>query len=142
MYNTLEKLYDIADKERISIFENNWSSALARIFEIDENYVIALAKNNIQNSLQEKEVLAEELGHYYCNALYYLSDNFTQKAKCEYRAKKWAYAALVPLQILKQKLVDGINNIYELAEYFDLEPTYMAECLNFYNEIGALSKKA
>lgn len=136
MYNTLEKFYDIADKENISIFENDWSSTLARIFEIDKNYVIALAKNNIQNSLQEKEILAEELGHYYCNALYYLNDSHTQKAKCEYRAKKWAYSILVPLQTLKQRLSDGINNIYDLAEYFNLEPTYMTECLNFYKEIG------
>lgn len=141
MYNTLEKLYYIADKEKINIFENNWSSALARIFEIDNNYIIALSRDNIENSFQEKEILAEELGHYYCNALYYLNDNPTQKAKCEYRAKKWAYSVLVPIQILSQKLLDGINSIYELAEYFDLEPTYMAECLNFYNEIGALSKK-
>lgn len=139
MYNTLEKLYDIADKERISIFENNWSSALARIFEIDENYVIALTRNNINNSLHEREILAEELGHYYCNALYYLNDTSTQKTKCEYRAKKWAYSALVPIQTLRQKLSDGINNIYDLAEYFNLEPAYMAECLNFYKEINLIS---
>lgn len=139
MYNCLEKLYDIVDKENISIFENDWSSTLARIFEIDENYVIALAKKNIENSLQEKEILAEELGHYYCNALYYLNDSPTQKAKCEYRAKKWAYFALVPLQILKQKLVDGINNIYELADYFNVEPKYMNDCIDFYKEINALS---
>ena len=139
MYNCLEKLYDIVDKENISIFENDWSSTLARIFEIDENYVIALAKKNIENSLQEKEILAEELGHYYCNALYYLNDSPTQKAKCEYRAKKWAYSILVPLQTLKQRLSDGINNIYDLAEYFNLEPTYMTECLNFYKEIDMIS---
>ncbi len=139
MYNSLEKLYDIVEKENISIFENDWSSTLARIFEIDENYVIALAKKNIENSLQEKEILAEELGHYYCNALYYLNDSPTQKAKCEYRAKKWAYFALVPLQILKQKLVDGINNIYELADYFNVEPKYMNDCIDFYKEINALS---
>lgn len=135
---TVEKLYDIADKEKISIFENNWSSAMARIFEIDENYVIALAKNNIQNSLQEKEVLAEELGHYYCNALYYLNDNPIQKTKCEYRAKKWAYSMLVPIQALKQKLSDGINNIYDLADYFNVEPKYMNDCIDFYKEIDAL----
>lgn len=135
---TVEKLYDIADKEKISIFENNWSFAMARIFEIDENYVIALAKNNIQNSLQEKEVLAEELGHYYCNALYYLNDNPIQKNKCEYRAKKWAYSMLVPVQALKQKLSDGINNIYDLADYFNVEPKYMNDCIDFYKEIDAL----
>lgn len=138
MHNNLEKLYDIIDKEQISVFENNWSTTLARIFEIDNNYIIALAKNNIQNSTQEREVIAEELGHYYCNALYYLSDNATQKAKCEYRAKKWAYSILVPIQILREKIADGFNDVYDLADYFDVEPEYMNKCLQFYNEIGAL----
>lgn len=134
----VEKLYDIADKEKICILENNWSSVMARIFEIDENYVIALAKNNIESSSQEREILAEELGHYYCNALYYLNDNPTQKAKCEYRAKKWAYSILVPIQILKQKLSDGINNIYDLADYFSIEPKFMRECLDFYRDVNLL----
>lgn len=139
MYNNLEKLYDIVDKEHINVFENNWSTALARIFEIDDNYIIALARNNIQNSMQEREVIAEELGHYYCNALYYLNDTATQKAKCEYRAKKWAYSILVPIQVLQEKIADGFNNIYDLADYFGVEPEYMNNCLHFYNEIGALA---
>ena len=138
MYNNLEKLYDIVDKEKINVFETNWSTALARIFEIDNNYIIALDKCNIDNSLQEREILAEELGHYYCNALYYINDSSTQKAKCEYRAKKWAYSVLVPLQKLQEKIADGLCNIYDLADYFEVEPKYMNECINFYNEIGVL----
>lgn len=138
MYNNLEKLYDIVDKEKINVFDTKWSSALARIFEIDDNYIIALARNNIQNSMQEREVIAEELGHYYCNALYYLNDSATQKSKCEYRAKKWAYSILVPLQTLKDKISEGLNSIYDLADFFEVEPEYMNSCLHFYNEIGVL----
>ncbi len=137
--NDLNKLYDIAEKEKIEICENSWSTARARIFEIDKNYIIAFDKNKIENSLQEKEIFAEELGHYYCNALYYLNDNNVQKAKCEYRAKKWAYLALVPIQKLKEKLSKEYVNIYDLADYFEVEPNYMNECINFYNEIGALA---
>lgn len=138
MYNNLEKLYDIVEKEKISVFENSWSTALARIFEIDNNYIIAFNKNNIENSMQEREILAEELGHYYCNALYYLYDDKTQKSKCEYRAKKWAYSVLIPLQKLKEKIAEGFNNIYDLADYFEVEPNYMNDCISFYNEIGVL----
>lgn len=138
MYNNLEKLYDIVDKEKINVFETKWSTALARIFEIDDNYIIALDKGTIENSLQEREVLAEELGHYYCNALYYINDSSIQKSKCEYRAKKWAYSVLVPLQKLQEKITDGFNNIYDLADYFEVEPEYMNNCLQFYNEIGVL----
>lgn len=136
--NSLEKLYDVADKEKIEIFEKNWTSAAARIFEIDQNYVIAFNKNSINNGQHEKEILAEELGHYYCNALYYLNDSEIQKSKCEYRARKWAYNTLVPIKILMKKIKDGINNVYELADYFEVEPNYMYECLNFYQETGRL----
>lgn len=29
--------------------------------------------------MEEKEILAEELGHYYCNALYYLNSDIIQR---------------------------------------------------------------
>ena len=81
----------------------------------------------------EKEILAEELGHYYCNALYYLNSDNIQKKKCEYRAMKWAYSVLVPFQKLKEKLIQGFN-LYELADYFNVDCKYMIECVNFYVE--------
>ena len=60
------------------------------------------------------------------------------KSKCEYRAQKWAYSTLVPIQKLKEKIKDGLTNIYDLAEHFEVEPNYMNDCIHFYREIGAL----
>ncbi len=59
--NDLNKLYDIAEKEKIDVYEKSWSNTYARIFEIDDNYIIAFDKNKIENSFQEKEIFAEEL---------------------------------------------------------------------------------
>jgi len=134
----LERLYDVAYKENIDIMDNSWSVAEARIFDIDSLYLIAFDKSKLANSKQEKQVLAEELGHYYCNALYYLNDSIVQKSRCEYRAKKWAYQYLVPVNKLVEKINDGIVDTYELAEYFDVEPNYMYKCINFYKEIGLI----
>ena len=134
----LEKLYDVAYKENIGIYDNSWSSAKARIFDIDNLYLIAFDKNKLANSKQEKQILAEEMGHYYCNALYYLNDGIIQKSRCEYRARKWAYQYLIPINKLIDKINDGIVDTYELADYFDVEPNYMYECINFYKEIGML----
>ena len=103
------------------------------IFEIDNEYSIALDKNLINSSIEEKEIMAEELGHYYCNALYYLDSNTKLKSKCEYRAKKWAYSILVPFQKLKEKIKQGFN-LYDLAEYFEVDCEYMKECIDFYTE--------
>ena len=65
-------MYEMAEKEHIDIFNWKWSNTKARIFEIDSKYSIALNINKINNSIEEKEILAEELAHYYCNALYYI----------------------------------------------------------------------
>ena len=54
-------MYKIADKEKINILNHKWFNAKGRIFEIDNNYYIALDNKKIFNSIEEKEILAEEL---------------------------------------------------------------------------------
>ncbi len=126
-------MYKIAENEKIDILNYNWSNSKAKIFEIENKYYIALDNKQITNNIEEKEILAEELGHYYCNALYYIDSDKVQKDKCEFRAMKWAYSVLVPLQRLKEKLTQGFN-LYELADYFNVDSKYMIECINFYAE--------
>ena len=134
----LLKLYKIAENEKINVINYNWNNTKARIFDIDNNYYIALDNKHIVDSIEEKEVLAEELGHYFCNALYYLNSDPILKNKCEYRAKKWAYSVLVPLHKLREKISEGINNIYELADCFNVDFEYMNNCINFYLTKGLI----
>lgn len=126
-------MYKIAEKEKIDILNYKWSTSKAKVFEIENKYYIALDNKQISTNIEEKEILAEELGHYYCNALYYINSDKIQKDKCEFRAMKWSYSVLVPLQKLKEKLSQGFN-LYELAEYFNVDCKYMIECINFYAE--------
>lgn len=126
-------MYKIAENEKIDILNYKWSNSKAKIFEINNKYYIALDNKQIVTNIEEKEILAEELGHYYCNALYYIDSDKVQKDKCEFRAMKWAYSVLVPLQKLKEKLTQGFN-LYELADYFNVDSKYMIECINFYAE--------
>ena len=51
--------------------------------------------------------------------------------KRETRALKWAYSVLIPFQKLTEKLKQGFN-LYELADYFDVEVKYMVNCIDFY----------
>ena len=127
------ELYNIANREKIDILNYRWLRVKARIFEEDNEYSIGMDYSKINNSTEEKEILAEELGHYYCGALYYIDTDITQKRKFETRAMKWAYSVLVPLQKLKEKIAQGLN-LYDLAEYFDVDCKYMNDCINFYTE--------
>ena len=125
------EMYKIIDKEKIKVENYKWTNAKARIFEIDNDYYIALDGSKIENSVEEKQILAEELGHYYCNALYYINSDTVTKNKCEYRAKKWAYSVLVPLQRLKEKIAQGLE-LYDLADFFNVDIKYMIDCIDFY----------
>lgn len=126
-------MYKIAENEKIDILDFNWTNTKARIFEIDKNYYIGLDYKQLYNSIEEKEILAEELGHYYQNALYYINSDKTLVDKCEYRARKWAYSVLVPFHKLQEKIIQGFN-LYDLADYFDVDYNYMNDCINFYTE--------
>lgn len=126
-------LYNLTEKEKIDIIDYKWSKAKTRIFEENSEYSIGIDYSRIDNYIEEKEILAEELGHYYCGALYYINSDITLKRKCENRAKKWAYSVLVPFQKLKEKIAQGFN-LYDLADYFDVDYSYMNDCINFYTE--------
>ncbi len=126
-------LYNLTEKEKIDIIDYKWSKAKARIFEENNEYSIGIDYSRIDNYIEEKEILAEELGHYYCGALYYIDSDITLKRKCENRAKKWAYSVLVPFKKLKEKIAQGFD-LYDLAEYFDVDYNYMNDCINFYTE--------
>ena len=58
--NTLD-MYKIAENEKIDVLNYKWTNTKPRIFEINNNYYIALDNSQITNSIEEKEILAEEL---------------------------------------------------------------------------------
>lgn len=127
-------MYKIAENEKIDILNYKWSNTKARIFEINKNYCIALDYSQINTSVEEKEILAEELGHYYCNALYYLNTNNETKRKCEYRAKKWQFKTLVPLQKLNELFKKGYKYTYEMAEELDVTENLVKTAYEYYRE--------
>ena len=91
-------LYKIADNEKIDIENCKWTNAKARIFELDNSYYIGLDNSKLNNSIDEKQVLAEELGHYYYSAYYPLNSDKEFIDKQEYKALKWKSLICVPLK--------------------------------------------
>lgn len=126
-------LYNLTEKEKIDIINYRWAKVKARIFELDNEFSIGIDYSKINTFIEEKEIIAEELGHYYCGALYYINSDMTLKRKCENRAMKWSYSVLVPYHKLKEKIAQGFN-LYDLADYFDVDYNYMNDCINFYTE--------
>ena len=129
----LDKLYSVADKENISVFNARMKNK-AIICKVDDNYYIGLNYRKIDNSAQEKEIFAEELGHYYCNALYNIYSDAETVRKKEYRAKKWAFKTLIPPSSLLKLKERGFKSCYELAEELGVSEDLLCAAYNYYKE--------
>ena len=101
----LETLYDLAEKENIKIYNWHIEDADGIFINIDKINAIALNYDEIGTYIEEKQTLAEELGHYYMDATYspYCKD-LQLMSKQEYRAKKWSYYTLIPYEKLKSAI--------------------------------------
>lgn len=129
----LNKLYDIATRENISIEDFKMKNK-AIIVRVDKEYYIGLNYSKIEGITEEKELLAEELGHYYCNAFYNSNSDFSTISKKEYRSNKWKCTVLVSVNDFIDAFNKGLKNIYEIAEYLNLSEDTVAFAYNYYKE--------
>lgn len=129
----LKKLYNIAEKENITVIDFKMKNK-AIIGCIDNNYCIGINYSNINNSSEEKTLLAEELGHYYCNALYNSNYSNIEISKKDFRATKWAFKSLVPFKSLKSLYQRGYRYAYEFAEELGVTEELIEKAYNYYSE--------
>lgn len=80
------------------------------------------------------ETLAEELAH---NELTYGNivdqSNFNHR-KFEGYARRLAYEKLVPLKDIVKAFLQGIHNLYGLADYFEVSESFVLHTLNHYKQ--------
>ncbi len=130
----LEYLEDLIDRENINLIDTYLEDTNGAFVNYEKINMILYNSKNIPSLKEKKEVLAEELGHYYYDATYKFDSNLQLVSKQERKAKKWAYNMLVPFEELKKAIRNGITEIYSLAEYFDVSNLFMSKCLVFYLE--------
>lgn len=96
----LNKLYDIAERENIDIYNYKMNKTKARIIEQQGTHIF-IDYSQINSYSEEKCLIAEELGHYFYHAYYSLSSSQILIDKQEYKAMKYSYNILIPFEILK-----------------------------------------
>lgn len=88
--------------------------------------------NENMSSARKACVLAEELGHYYTTVGNILDQNHTNNRKQELTARKWAYEKLVPIENINFALADGHTEIWDMAEYLDVDEEFLRDALIHY----------
>lgn len=96
---------------------------------------IAIDVTKISDPIEEKVHLAHELGHCETGSFYNVHSKFDIKAKYENRADKWAIKKLIPKDELNEAVRHGLQEVWELAEYFEVPYQFMEKAIRYYKQL-------
>ena len=115
----LNDLYNELEQYNIPVVKVDFQNKKAGIITNGQDTVIAVDYKKIENSKEEKMVIAEEKAHYETGALYLLNADKTTIDKMDYKANKKVYNELIPYNELKEKCEQGLS-IPELSDHFSI----------------------
>ncbi|MCG1197614.1 ImmA/IrrE family metallo-endopeptidase [Staphylococcus epidermidis] len=88
--------------------------------------------NDNRSVRQKLEILAEEIAHHEITYGNILNINDFQNNKYESKARKLAFEMLIDLDDLVKAHSEGVKNIYELSEFFEVTEQFIKDCLKHY----------
>lgn len=91
------------------------------------------------NPRKKTEVLAEEIAHHKITYGDILDDKSIYKRKFELKARRCGYELLITLDGIISAYKNGVHNLYELANYFEVTESYVIETLKHYKMKFGLS---
>ena len=130
----LTDLYNELEKYNIPVVKVDFQNKKAGIITNGNDTVIAVDYKKIENSKEEKMIIAEEKAHYETGALYLLNADKTTIDKLEYKANKKVYNELVPFNKLKE-LCEKHLSVAELSDYFGIPIQDVLVAQFLYNNI-------
>lgn len=127
--NKFEKLLQEATDNNVKVYDFDLGGDGFDGLYIDGNVALS---NKIETTARKACVLAEELGHYHTTVGNILDQDDTNNRKQERTARKWAYEKLVPIENIQFAFADGHTEIWDMAEYLDLDEEFLREALIHY----------
>ena len=134
---TLEKLCAYAHERSINIYHSQLGFFKAMIVN-QERISIVIDKKAIQTATEETECLAHELGHYETLTYYTVNTKLECIGQREYFANRWAVMKLLPFPTLREAIISGKTEIWELSEYFELSEDFIHTAIEIYTRRGDL----
>jgi len=130
-----EELLSYAEARGHRVYYIHLREIKAITLESDASH-IALSKS--LHGVEEKEIVAHELGHCEYGGTYNRYSPYDISAKAERRADKWAYLKLVPPGELRESINAGLVEPWELAERFEVSDAFMVKALEYYRDVAIL----
>lgn len=136
---TLIDLYDYADSNDYAVYHcGRLRKKAACMMHENQDYIL-LNLNKLPTEAEERQVLAEEIGHCQYNAFYYLDAQSAQVSWAESRARRWAVQALMPFEDLRKAYAKA-DTLTDMAEFLEVDEDFIMAAVNYYEQRGLLLK--
>lgn len=131
------ELYEIAEKSGTEIICCDLpKTRSASVRTSSGRCCIGMDPFEIESTAEERVHLAHEIGHCETLAFYNAYSPLEIRERHEARADRWAVSKLVPVRELTEALKHGINEIWALAEHFDVTEDFMRKAIEIHRSRG------
>lgn len=97
-----------------------------------DNGVILIDKN--LSDAKKLEILSEELAHHEITYGNILNEQDIQNKKYELKARRLANEKLISLEGIIEAFLQGIHNLYELANFFEVTESFVLQSITHYKQ--------
>lgn len=104
----------------------------AATVETGGRYGIFMDFSEIENTAEEKAVVAHEGGHFSTGATHKVCSPYDLISKHEHKAWKWAVQNCITEDELDAAVADGYTDIWALAEHFNVPVDFMRMAVCWY----------
>ncbi|MDD2954938.1 MAG: ImmA/IrrE family metallo-endopeptidase [Oscillospiraceae bacterium] len=131
----LLELYRFAEERGISVDDFPMQNRSLAVDFGKGEYGIAVNEALLPREPEKKVAIAHELGHCETGSFYNLSNPLDLRRQHECRADRWAMRRLVPKEELERAVQNGIREVWDLAEYFDVTDEFMVKTISYYRQL-------
>lgn len=130
---SLDDLYRLAEQKGHDIVRFDLPESGSVSLYMDGKCVIGIDPH--LSGSDELERVAHEMGHCETGTFYSPDTDASTKARCEFKARKWAAEHIIPMEEIFQAFRDGSRNTWELAEHFGISEETVSVMLRYYGLI-------
>lgn len=116
---TYKELCDIAEKDDILMLSGKLHNAPSMAICDDGECAIIFDYSKIDSEAMLIVCTAHEVGHCETGS-FYTPKSLELRSRMENRANKWAIKKLIPKNEMEQAIIDGNEEVWQLAEYFGI----------------------
>ena len=129
-----EELLSEIEESEIFYIDSDSQKNPAKTIKFDDDYAIVINASAFPTQAERLVALAHEKGHCDTGAVYSNATPLITRGMCELRANKKATYRLIPLDELIEACLSPWNDVWDLAERFEVTEDFMHYALELYQD--------